>query len=152
MPPEQPRDSSWSRCAHNHHAQQPLEALIGNREAASLDQPTRDELIGMRREHEHGLRTMLEEGQRQGVFTVEHAHVTTFAILEMGVSVARWFRPDGPLSADEAGDHYANPAVRMCGHEGTASVTRVEWWTRDGSAGVVAPGLACRQVPERPAT
>lgn len=97
-----------------HHAHHRREALIGNREVASLDEPARSELLALRREHEHSIRALIEKARAHRRFVVEHAHLTSFAMLEMGVSVARWFRRDGPLSAEEIGQHYGDLAVRMC--------------------------------------
>jgi AcrR family transcriptional regulator len=97
-----------------HHAHHPREALIGNRDVASLEEPARSELLALRREHEHSIRDLIEKVQARRRVVLEHAHLTSFAMLEMGVSVARWFRQDGPLSAEEIGQHYGDLAVRMC--------------------------------------
>lgn len=98
----------------HHHARNRREALVGNRETANLDEPARSQLLQMRREHEHAIRALIEKGCTQGYFQVEHPHLASFGMLEMGVSVARWFDPTGPLSADEVARSYGNMAVRMC--------------------------------------
>ncbi len=98
----------------HHHARNRREALVGNRETASLDEPARSQLLQMRREHEHAIRSLIEKGCAQGSFQVDHPHLTSFGMLEMGVSVARWFDVTGPLSIDEVARSYGEMAVRMC--------------------------------------
>ncbi|MGH3193305.1 MAG: TetR/AcrR family transcriptional regulator [Streptosporangiaceae bacterium] len=98
-----------------HHALHRREALIGNREVASLEEPARSYLLQMRRQHERSIRAIIEEGRANARFTLTHPHLASFAMLEMGVSVARWFRDDGPLSAEEVAEQYGMLAVQMCG-------------------------------------
>lgn len=107
-----------------HHARHRREALIGNREVASLDEPARAQLVAMRRSHEHAIRTLIEAGTAAGVFAVARPHLASFAMLEMGVSVARWLTDDGPLSAEEVARHYGEMAVRMCGATPSPSLPR----------------------------
>lgn len=98
-----------------HHALHRREALVGRREVASLEEPAQSHLLQMRREHERAIRAIIEEGRAIARFTVTHPHLASFAMLEMGVSVARWFRDDGPLTAAEVAEQYGMFAVRMCG-------------------------------------
>lgn len=104
-----------------HHARNRREALVGNREVASLEEPARSRLIQLRRDHERAIRTLIEKGCAEGRLTVDHPHLASFAMLEMGVSVARWFHPDGPLTAEEVARSYGELAVRMCTSAGADS-------------------------------
>lgn len=97
------------------HARHRREALVGNREVASLEEPARSQLLRMRREHEHAVRDLIEQARTDGRFSVAHPHLASFAMLEMGVSVARWFADDNSLSATEVAAEYGDLAVRMCG-------------------------------------
>jgi hypothetical protein len=90
-------------------------ALIVNRELSSLEEPVRSEVRALRREHERAIRAIIEEGREAGRFDVDSPALASFAILEMGVSVARWFRPDGSLSAEAVAEEYADFAVRIVG-------------------------------------
>jgi len=47
------------------------------------------------------------------VFAVGNAALASFAILEMSVSIARWFRDDGPRTAEQVADEYAEFALRI---------------------------------------
>jgi tetracycline repressor-like protein len=68
-----------------------------------------------RREHEHGLRAIIEDGVAAGQFTINAPALGSFAILEMCVSIARWFRDDGPVSAEQVASEYSQFAARIVG-------------------------------------
>jgi AcrR family transcriptional regulator len=98
------------------HATHRREALIVNRDTANLPEPTRTTMRERRREHERALRAIISRGIARGVFAVGNAGLASFAILEMSVSIARWFREDGPLSAERVADQYAEFALRIVRH------------------------------------
>lgn len=95
------------------HTTHPREALIVNRELSSLEEPGRSEVLELRRKHERAVRGIITDGVAAGRFDLDTPALGSFAILEMAVSVARWFRPDGALSAEEVAAHYADFAVRL---------------------------------------
>jgi Tetracyclin repressor-like, C-terminal domain len=65
------------------HATHGREAIVVNRDTASLDVPHRTELQNRRREHEHALRQIISDGAAAGVFRVDSPALTSFAIREM---------------------------------------------------------------------
>lgn len=91
------------------------EALIVNREVSSLQEPARSEVLDKRKAHEHGVRALIEEGSSDGTFSVESPALASFAILEMCVSVARWFHDGGGVSAASVARQYSEFAVRIVG-------------------------------------
>jgi AcrR family transcriptional regulator len=95
------------------HATHPREAVIVNRDVSSLEEPLRGEVIALRRRHERAIRGLIEAGNRDGVFAVEVPLLASFGILELCVSIAHWFEPDGALTADEVARQYAEFAVRI---------------------------------------
>lgn len=95
------------------HARHRREAFIGNREIYSLEQPSRDELLQKRARYERGFRRLIHDGVRAGCFSVESAKLTSFAILEMGIGVATWFKETGPLDVDEVAKVHGELALRM---------------------------------------
>jgi AcrR family transcriptional regulator len=95
------------------HATHPREAVIVNRDVSSLEEPLRGEVIVLRRRHERAIRGLIEAGNRDGVFAVEVPLLASFGILELCVSIAHWFEPDGSLTADEVARQYAEFAVRI---------------------------------------
>ena len=67
----------------------------------------------LRRRHERAIRGLIEEGSEEGVFAVSEPLLASFGILELCVSIAHWFRPDRPLSAEDVAHQYAEFAVRI---------------------------------------
>lgn len=103
------------------HAVQRREALVLNTDVAALDEPWRSRVLDLRRRHERAIRDLIVEGVDAGVFAVDHPALASFGILEMCVAIARWFRPDGPLSPAETADAHATFALRMVGHPGSCT-------------------------------
>ncbi|MDI9978876.1 TetR/AcrR family transcriptional regulator [Rhodococcus sp. IEGM 1307] len=97
------------------HATHRREALVVNQDTVHLDEPDRSVAQRIRRQHEHGFRQLIVDGLDEGVFSVESAKVASFAIREMCVSVARWFREDGPLTAEDVARQYSDYALQIVG-------------------------------------
>lgn len=97
------------------HATHRREALIVNRDVGSLEEPARSRVLEVRRRHERAIRSLIEEGVQTGRFTVTEPALASFGILEMCVSVARWFREDGQLPAAVIADRYSEYALRLVG-------------------------------------
>ncbi|WP_308259158.1 TetR/AcrR family transcriptional regulator [Pseudonocardia sp. H11422] len=97
------------------HATHRREALIVNRDTASLDEPARSEQQERRRRHEHALRGIITEGVATGAMSVDSPALASFAIREMCVSIARWFREDGPFTAEQVADQYSGFALQIAG-------------------------------------
>ena len=95
------------------HTTHPREARIVNRELSSLEEPARSEVRALRKRHERAIRSIITDGVAAGSFDLDTPSLGSFAILEMAVSVAGWFRSDGPLGAEEVAAHYAEFAVRL---------------------------------------
>ena len=62
-----------------------------------------------------GLRAIICEGVGTGDFHVGSPALASFAILEMCLSIARWFRDDGARTAGQVADEYADFALRIAG-------------------------------------
>jgi AcrR family transcriptional regulator len=97
------------------HAAHRDEAFVGSRELGSLDEPARSTVLELRRRYEGRLRAAVADGVKRGAFTVSSERLVSYAILDMGMGVAVWFRPGGPHSADEVAYTYADHAVAMLG-------------------------------------
>jgi AcrR family transcriptional regulator len=98
------------------HATHRREALVVNRDTTSLPEPSLTAMRERRREHERAIRAIIVDGAEAGVFHVGNPALASFAILEMSVSIARWFREDGPLTAEQVADEYAEFALRIVRH------------------------------------
>ncbi|QJY49953.1 TetR/AcrR family transcriptional regulator [Pseudonocardia broussonetiae] len=98
------------------HATHRREALVVNRDTASLPEPALGRMRERRRDHERAVRAVIADGVAAGVFRVDSPALASFAILEMCVSIARWFREDGARSAEQVADEYTAFALRIAGH------------------------------------
>ncbi len=98
--------------------------------AASLSDESRQKLAAVQRQYLDSLRDILEQGEREGSFSVPDVTVSAFAILSACEYVFIWFKRDGRLSAREVADIYADLALQL------ASAQPVERATRD--AGVLS--------------
>ena len=98
-----------------YHATHREDALVGNREIESLDQPARTQVVELRRTYEHGLRAIIEGGCAAGDFATAHARLVSYAILDMGMGLTAWYRPDGEYDIDALAYAYANLAAQMVG-------------------------------------
>jgi AcrR family transcriptional regulator len=97
------------------HAVHPREAVVGNRELANLPSASRMAVIAQRDELERAFLTTVRTGAGDGSFVVDDPVLSTYAILEMSVGVAGWFREDGRFSADQVARHYGRIALRTVG-------------------------------------
>jgi AcrR family transcriptional regulator len=97
------------------HARHRLEAFVGTREIRSLDEPARSTVIARRDVYERGFRDLIHQGSAVGRFEVASSRLASYAILDMGMGVAVWFREDGPLSEEEVVRHYGTIALRVVG-------------------------------------
>lgn len=112
-PVERVREATRVYAAH--HATHRRETLVVNHETVHLDEPALAAAQRMRREHEHAFRQVISDGKAAGVFTVDSPKLASFAILEMCVSIARWFNDDGEVTAEAVARQYSDYAVALVG-------------------------------------
>jgi hypothetical protein len=93
------------------HAANREQAFVGNREINNLEPANRTRVLRLRRQYERGLRDVIKHGVDSGHFRVRSAQLAAFAILDMGIGLAAWFRADGPHSVDEVAYAYADYAI-----------------------------------------
>jgi len=98
-----------------YHARHRLEAFVGNRELRSLLEPHRAAVLARRAEYEAGFRALIREGVEAGRFSVTSPRLASYALLDLGMGVAVWFREDGELSENEVAWQYTEFALRLLG-------------------------------------
>lgn len=98
-----------------YHARHRLEAFVGNREIRNLVEPDRGRLLGLRAEYETCFRDLVNAGITAGRFRVKSARLASYAILDLGMGVAAWYREDGELSEDAVTWQYGEFALRIVG-------------------------------------
>ncbi|HVF52571.1 MAG TPA: TetR/AcrR family transcriptional regulator [Actinomycetota bacterium] len=101
-----------------YHTRFRTEARVANQEISLLTEPGRAEIVKLRRDMRKLLKDLLIEGDRIDEFDVPEPTVTTSAILNMGIAIADWFRPDGRMTSEEVAAIHARLALRLAGaHE-----------------------------------
>lgn len=97
------------------HARHRREAFVGTRELRSLTEPRRSRILGLRAEYEQRFRTLVAEGVEAGAFTVTDPQLASFALLDLGMGVAVWFREDSGPSENQVAWQQVEFALRLVG-------------------------------------
>ncbi len=97
------------------HALAHTGARVINYELAALSEEHLAEIVAIRHDIDVVVRDVVEAGVAAGVFSTPDAHMTTLAILSLGIDVARWFRDEGRWTPDQVAVHYRMLALRMVG-------------------------------------
>lgn len=100
-----------------YHARHRLEAFVGNREIRSLEEPSRSAVLARRGAYEQGFRGLVQAGVDAGRFDVASVRLTSYAILDLGMGVAAWYREDGELTENQVVWQYGEFALRLAGAE-----------------------------------
>jgi len=74
----------------------------------ALSPPHLKTIIAGRDQFDRGLRRVIEEGVRSGVFTPGDTKLRSFAILGALNWIPRWYNPDGPATSEEIADRFAD--------------------------------------------
>lgn len=97
------------------HARHRLEAFVGTREIRSLEEPHRTQVLRLRADYENAFRNLLTEGVEAGSFRIAMVKLTSFAILDLGMGVAVWYREDHDMTEDQVVYQYGDFALRLAG-------------------------------------
>jgi AcrR family transcriptional regulator len=100
-----------------YHARHRQEAFVGTREIRSLAEPHRGQVVARRAEYEQSFRRLIEDGVRAGHFHVASARLASYAILDLGMGVAVWYREDGEFGEDTLVWRHSEFALRIVGAE-----------------------------------
>jgi len=90
-------------------------ARVINYELAALSEEHLVEILAIRHQIDLVVRGVVDRGVSSGAFRTPDPHMTSLAILSLGIDVARWFRDEGRWSPDEVAAHYRLLALRMVG-------------------------------------
>jgi AcrR family transcriptional regulator len=80
------------------HTARKEEVFIGNMELRSLSPEQYTRVTAKRKQYERHLRAILEQGKRQGLWSIENPGVTAKGILALLTGVSNWYRADGSLA------------------------------------------------------
>jgi AcrR family transcriptional regulator len=85
-------------------------------EIRSLEPANRARYVALRDYLQHMLLDTVEAGRAEGVFTTEIPADAVRAVLIMCQGVANWFRPDGPLTAEQVAERHVLLSLGTVGH------------------------------------
>ena len=103
------------KCLLLFHLQRREDAFIASSEMRSMEPEVRHDHIMQRDEQQNMLRDIIEQGVREDVFDCAYPADAARAVASLCVSVANWYRPDGPLTLSEVADRYLRFAQGMVG-------------------------------------
>jgi len=98
-----------------YHARHRREAFVGNRELRSLVEPHRSAVLARRAEYTRGFEDIITAGVADGAFHVGSARLAAYAILDLGMGVAVWFREDSGPTENEVAWQHTEFALRLVG-------------------------------------
>lgn len=93
------------------HTERQVEAHVGAAELACLEDDGRILVVALRDEQERMFLDVITRGVENGVFHTPHPREAARAIVNMGPSVATWFRPEGHLTPAKIAEIYASLAL-----------------------------------------
>lgn len=90
-------------------------AFLASTEMRSMDREVRARHIAKRDELQSLLKNAIADGVTDGSFVANYPADSARAVASLCVSIASWYRPDGPLTEDEIVDMYLAFARRLVG-------------------------------------
>ncbi|MDG9722627.1 MULTISPECIES: TetR/AcrR family transcriptional regulator [unclassified Streptomyces] len=90
-------------------------------EIRSLEPGNRVRYVALRDYLQHMLLDTVEAGRAEGVFTTPIPADAVRSVLIMCQGVANWFRPDGPLTAEEVAERHVLLSLGTVGHPGAVT-------------------------------
>lgn len=95
------------------HAENGQIAMIANSQIASLRADHYEKATMWRDRYEARLRGLLQEAVEAKLVQITDVKMYVYAILQMGMAIATWYRPDGEWTVDEVVEHYDEMTERM---------------------------------------
>jgi AcrR family transcriptional regulator len=108
-----------------YHAERRFEARVADEQLHALGPERRSEAVRIRDEYTGLFKDILRAGRADDGWTVPSTSVVTFGIGGMCTFVDTWYREDGPLSAAEIAEMYADLVLRALesgGHDSSRSL------------------------------
>ena len=100
------------------HATYPLLGRVCNREIAALSDPSRAEVLAVRRQSEQLFTDVIERGIELGEFSVEDPWLAAAATLAPGLRLAEWWDAALGYDVDSVARAYGTFALRVLGADG----------------------------------
>jgi AcrR family transcriptional regulator len=81
-----------------YHMEKQHEVFAANFELRSLEAKNHRVIVGLRRDYEARLITLLDDGVAAGMLQLPDTHIAAYAILAMLTGACTWYKPEGRLS------------------------------------------------------
>jgi TetR/AcrR family transcriptional regulator, cholesterol catabolism regulator len=109
-----PEEALRSSITHHvlFHRDNAKAAFVADSELRSLEPGYHKKIVEVRKNYEHAIQRLIEDGQRAKVFRPGPASVLSYAIITACSGVATWFRPTGAHSIGDIADTYADLFLR----------------------------------------
>lgn len=105
-------------CLTRFHMARRDHAFVASTEMRSMSPDVRAHHISQRDAQQSMIEDAIDAGVDSGDFTCEHPEDTARAIASLCVAIATWYRPDGPLTADDVVARHLGFARAMVGARG----------------------------------
>lgn len=102
-------------CLARFHMARRDHAFVASTEMRSMDPDVRAHHISQRDAQQAMVEDAIRAGVESGDFSCRHPEDTARAISSLCVSIASWYRPDGPLSSDDVVARHLEFALGMVG-------------------------------------
>ncbi|MET0819708.1 MAG: TetR/AcrR family transcriptional regulator [Aeromicrobium sp.] len=93
------------------HTTRQREALIGASELRSLEDEGRRLVVTLRDEQEAMFRQVIDRGVSMGAFGTPYPREAARAVINMGYSIASWYRAGGSIDPDQMAERYSDLAL-----------------------------------------
>jgi AcrR family transcriptional regulator len=107
-PDARARLRAWVVWHVTYHAQHRAAAKVADEQFQALDAGRLAEVLAARDAYERLVKGLIDDGVAAHGWVVPHRSVVTNAITTMCTAVDGWFRDDGPLSAEQVAEIYAD--------------------------------------------
>lgn len=104
-------------CLARFHMARRDHAVVASTEMRSMNPDVREHHVSQRDAQQSMLEEVISAGVQSGDFSCRHPEDAARAIASLCVSIASWYRPDGPLSDDDVVARHLEFARGMVGAE-----------------------------------
>ena len=97
--------------------------FVGASEMRSLEPANRARIADLRMAQQRMVDREVEDAVRQGRFRTDHPHEAARAVVTMCTALPTWWRPDGPLTAEQIAERYVDFSLDLMLTRGASPVT-----------------------------
>jgi AcrR family transcriptional regulator len=110
-------------CLARFHMARRDHSFVASSEMRSMEPEVRAHHIARRDEQQAMIEEAIRAGVESGDFTCPHPEDTARAIASLCVAIASWYRPDGPLTADDVAQRHLEFARKLVGADAPAATS-----------------------------